>query len=302
MVAAALGGAIGIGWMQDRRFPEEHKPPGKLLRVGSHFVHALEAHGAGATVVFIHGNPGTAEDFADVQKRLSPEIRTIALDRPGYGWTDRPQQQMAPQAQARMLHDALKELGVVKPVLVGFSFGGPVITAWVREFPDEVAALVYICAVADPIEGHQMRGAQAMLVEPLLGKALAYGVGPYLGGDAVERGYVDAFFPQPADRGVVDRGKLQFTRPRTLLSSAWDWRSLEAELPELAAHYPKIEVPVEALSSNQDRIVGPAHIKTLGDHIRGIHVVHLEQAGHQVMSTHPNDVVQAIQRAIDRVK
>jgi pimeloyl-ACP methyl ester carboxylesterase len=302
MALAIAAAILGLGWVQDGAFVEEHKAPGKLLRAGAFTVHAIESPGPGRAVVFVHGNPGTAEDFAQIQKRLSPKIRTIAVDRPGYGWTSRPREEMPPRAQARMLHDALKELGVVNPVLVGFSFGGPVITEWALEYPDEVSALVYLCAVADPIEGHPMRGPQAKLVEPFVGKAIAYGLGPYLGPAAVEAGYVDAFFPKEVDRDVVARGKLQFSRPTTLLASAWDWRMLETELPKIAAHYGELEVPVEALFANQDRIVGPSHLAYLAKHVPGIHVVSVDQAGHQVMTTHPNDVILAVLRALDRSK
>lgn len=302
MVAAVVAGILGIGWVQDKSFTEEHKPPGKLLRAGPYTVHAIESPGPGRPVVFVHGNPGTAEDFVEIQKRLAPKIRTIAVDRPGYGWTDRPREEMAPRAQARMLHDALKELGVVEPVLVGFSFGGPVITEWALEYPDEVAALVYVCAVADPVDGHRMEGGQAKLVEPVVGKALAYGVGPYLGPAAVESGYVEAFSPKAPDRDVVARGKLQFVRPTTLLAAAWDWKMLETELPKIASHYGELDLPVEAVGSADDKIVGPSHLKALAARIRKIHVVTVDQAGHQLMSTHPNDVVTAVLRALDRVK
>ena len=302
MALAILAGILGVGWVQDRAFTDEHKAPGKLLRAGPYTVHAIESPGPGRAVVFVHGNPGTAEDFAEVQRRLSPKVRTIAVDRPGYGWTERPREAMAPRAQARMLHDALKELGVINPVLVGFSFGGPVITEWALEYPDEVSALVYLCAVADPVEGHPLHGPQARLVEPFVGKAIAYGVGPYLGPEAVETGYVDAFFPRPVDRDVVARGKLQFSRPTTLLAAAWDWRMLETELPKIASHYGELDVPVEALSANQDRIVGPSHIAYLQKHVPGIHVAHVDQAGHQVLTTHPDDVILAVLRAMDRSK
>lgn len=300
--AAAVAGVVFIGWSQDKGFAEEHPPPGKLIRLGQYNVHAIESPGPSRPVVFIHGNPGTAQDFAEVQKRLAPKIRTIALDRPGYGWTDRPREEMAPRAQARMLHDALKELGVKEPILVGFSFGGPVITEWALEYPDEVAALVYLCAVADPVDGHKMQSTQAKLVEPLIGKVLAYGVGPYLGPGAVESGYVEAFSPKPVDPEVVARGKLQFVRPTTLLSAAWDWKMLETELPKIAGHYRELDLPVEALSANQDKIVGASHARALADGIKKIHVVSVDQAGHQVMTTHPNDVVTAVLRAIDRAK
>ncbi len=302
MAFAVGGGIVGVGFVQDKSFTEENRPPGKIIRLGQFNVHAIESPGQSRPVVFIHGNPGTAQDFAEVQKRLAPKIRTIALDRPGYGWTDRPREEMAPRAQARMLHDALKELNVKEPVLVGFSFGGPVITEWALEYPDEVAALVYLCAVADPVDGHKMQGAQAKLVEPLVGKALAYGVGPYLGRPAVESGYVEAFFPKPPDREVVERGKLQFVRPTTLLAAAWDWKMLETELPKIAGHYGELDLPVEAISANQDKIVGASHARALAAKVKKIHVIHLDDAGHQVLTTHPNEVVTAVLRALDRAK
>jgi pimeloyl-ACP methyl ester carboxylesterase len=303
IVFAIIGGIIGMGWMRDRAFVEENQAPGKLLRAGPFNIHVIESQGSSQrTVVFIHGNPGTAEDFSEIQKRLAPKIRTISVDRPGYGWSDRPRDEMDPRAQARMIRDALKGLAVQNPVLVGFSFGGPVITAYALEYPDEVAALVYLCAVADPVEGHKLQGPQAKLIEPVLGKAIAYGIGPYAAPDAVEKGYLEAFSPKPVDRDVVDRGKVQFIRPTTLLASAWDWRMLELSLPKLAARYGELSLPVEALSSNQDKIVGPSHIKYLAEHVKKIHVAHLEGAGHQVMTTHPNDVVLAVLRAIDRSK
>ncbi len=302
MVAAVGGGIIGIGFVQDHAFTEEHKAPGRLLRAGPYTVHAIESPGPSRPVVFIHGNPGTAEDFAEVQRLLAPKVYTLALDRPGYGWSQRPRDDMAPRAQARMLHDALKELNVKDPVLVGFSFGGPVITEWALEYPDEVAGLIYLCAVSDPVEGHPLKGAQTNLVTPILGRAIAYGVGPIVAPDAVESGYAEAFSPKPVDKDTVLRGKVQFARPTTLLASAWDWKLLESELPKIAGRYKDLDLPVEALSANQDKIVGPSHVKYLEDHVRGLRVTHLDGAGHQVMVTQPNDVVLAVLRMLDRLK
>lgn len=300
-LAVALG-ALSFGVLKDRAFADDHPVPGRLIRIGGFNIHAVETLGKGRAVIFIHGNPGTAMDFGPVQQRLSPKVRTIALDRPGYGWSDRPREEMTPRDQARMLHDAVKELNLSKPVLVGFSFGGPVITAWALEYPTEVGALVYVCAVADPVEGHPLKGAQSRLVEPWVGKLIAYGVGPFVAPASVEQGYVEAFSPQPVEREVVERGKLQFSRPTTLLASAWDWHVLETELPKLADRYGELKLPVEAISSNQDRIVGPSHIKYLGEHVPGIHVEHVDDAGHHLMATHPDAVVNAVLRAMNRLK
>jgi hypothetical protein len=46
--------------------------------------------GDSEALVLLHGNPGSAEDWALVQPRLAELARVIAFDLPGYGKADRP--------------------------------------------------------------------------------------------------------------------------------------------------------------------------------------------------------------------
>jgi pimeloyl-ACP methyl ester carboxylesterase len=297
---AAVAGLFVYAWWRERGFMGDHPPPGKFLGKAGARVHAVERLGAEPSVVFIHGNPGTGLDFLPVMEKLSPKVRTIALDRPGYGWTQRPEAWMGPTDQARLLHDAVKELGLVRPVLAGFSFGGPVSLAYALEFPDEVPALVLIAPVASPEEGHHMPEAQARLASPI-GPLIAWSLGPLLAPDAVAAGYVDAFFPKPAEDDVVERGRVHFSRPTSLLASARDWHVLETELPKLAARYGELDVPVELLMAKDDRIVGPKHGDYVAAHVKNVNRVDVPQAGHQLMSTHTDQVVEAVMRALARL-
>ena len=77
---------------------------------------------------------------------------------------------------------------------------------------------------------------------------------------------------------------------------------LEIELPKLAARCRDIRVPVEALSADQDRIDGPAHARYLAEHVAGLHLEYLDEAGHQLMATHTDQVVQAVERALERAR
>ncbi|MGD8281856.1 MAG: alpha/beta hydrolase, partial [Gemmatimonadota bacterium] len=40
---------------------------------------------ANEAVVFVHGNPGSSEDFADLLTHVSDFARVLAPDMPGYG-------------------------------------------------------------------------------------------------------------------------------------------------------------------------------------------------------------------------
>src|SRR6267154_6126147 len=53
-------------------------------------VHYIES-GTGPTVVMIHGNAGSVEDFEfGAMDLLASDYRVVALDRPGHGGSDRP--------------------------------------------------------------------------------------------------------------------------------------------------------------------------------------------------------------------
>src|SRR5689334_25393875 len=78
--------------------------------------------GRGPTVVMIHGNAGSIEDFEfGVIQALASNYRVIAVDRPGHGKSDRPTTAKV-EYQARLLHQVLSSLRVHEPVLVGHSW------------------------------------------------------------------------------------------------------------------------------------------------------------------------------------
>ena len=46
--------------------------------------------GADEAVVFVHGNPGSWHDWADLLGRVGGFARAVALDMPGFGAADKP--------------------------------------------------------------------------------------------------------------------------------------------------------------------------------------------------------------------
>jgi len=300
LVVVGLAALGGRAYFAERRFVRDHPGPGRFVTVGGARVHYVDRIGGEPAVLMLHGNPGTALDFLRVMDRMAPEHRTLAIDRPGYGWSERPGDRMSPFDQARIVRGVVRALGIARPVLVGFSFGGAVALAYAEEFPSDLSALILLAAVADPVAGHRMGRAQALLAVRGAGFAMAYGVAPFLAPGVIEEGFVDAFAPRPVEREVVERGRWLFSRPATLRASAWDWAELEASFPRLDRGYPGIRVPVEAVSSAGDRIVGPSHARRIADRVPGAHLVTLADAGHQIPYTHADDVAAAIRRAIAR--
>jgi pimeloyl-ACP methyl ester carboxylesterase len=96
-------------------------------------------------VVFVHGNPGSGEDYAELLPSVGELARAVAPDMPGYGKADRPKGfDYTVEGYARHLDGVLSELGVERAHLVLHDFGGPWGLAWAAAHPERVASLTLL--------------------------------------------------------------------------------------------------------------------------------------------------------------
>ena len=125
----------------------EPKPPGKLVDLGGHRLH-LNCSGQGApTVVVENGLGDFSFDWFLVQSQVSSFTRICTYDRAGYAWSD-PGPKPRTFAQLNLeVQDALSKLGEHGPfVLVGHSYGGPVVRNFALTHAHQVAGVVFVDA------------------------------------------------------------------------------------------------------------------------------------------------------------
>jgi pimeloyl-ACP methyl ester carboxylesterase len=122
-------------------------PPGKMVDLGGHRLH-ISCSGRGSPTVIVENGQGDFSfDWILVQQRVSQFARICTYDRGGYAWSD-PGPFPRTFAQINLeLYDALRQLGENGPyVLVGHSYGGPVIRNFAAVYPRDVAGLVLVDA------------------------------------------------------------------------------------------------------------------------------------------------------------
>jgi len=121
------------------------KPVGKLVDLGGHRLH-MNCSGSGSpTVVVENGLGDFSFNWILVQEKVSRFARICTYDRAGYAWSD-PGPKPRTFAQINLeLHDALDKLGEKGPfVLVGHSYGGPVMINFAIRYPNDAAGLVLV--------------------------------------------------------------------------------------------------------------------------------------------------------------
>jgi len=299
-IAALVAALWVVALVREAGLRRSRTPPGRLLGPRGRRIHAVERPGADPAVVFIHGNPGCSLDFVGIQERLGGR-RSFSVDRPGSGWSEREWAALTPQAQARRIREALREAGAREVVLAGFSFGGPVSVAWALQFPEEVKALALLAPVGDPASPMEQDAAQRMLAWPMWGLVASWTFAPAVFPLAAPGGWAKAFAPLPVKAEAAAAASPFIGRPGCLWCTAQDWKALPAAFGELAAGYGRIRAPVEILAASDDRVVGPSHAQALAKGIPGANLKILPGAGHQLMHTHPDEVVAAVERALARI-
>ncbi|MFD4402274.1 alpha/beta fold hydrolase [Nocardia sp. NPDC058499] len=96
-------------------------------------------------VVFVHGNPGPMDDWAELIPAVAGFARVIAMDMPGFGRSERPRAfDHSIAGHARYLGLLLDHLGVERAHLVLHDFGGPWGLRWALDHRDRLAGLVLI--------------------------------------------------------------------------------------------------------------------------------------------------------------
>lgn len=99
-------------------------------------------------VVFLHGFGGDHENWGLLQAQVPATIRTVAVDLPGHGRSDRGVGDGSPGALARRVAPLLDALGIRHALLVAHSFGAAVALQLAAQRPEQVSSLFLIAPVA----------------------------------------------------------------------------------------------------------------------------------------------------------
>jgi pimeloyl-ACP methyl ester carboxylesterase len=95
--------------------------------------------------VFVHGNPGSVHDWAQLVEATGEHGRALTLDMPGFGDADRPADfEYTVEGYAAHLNGALEQLGVSRAHLVLHDFGGAWGLGWAGDHPEAYASTTLI--------------------------------------------------------------------------------------------------------------------------------------------------------------
>jgi pimeloyl-ACP methyl ester carboxylesterase len=304
LVGLAVGVLAIATWLGTLRLKVAHPPTGDFVEVEGLRVHIAVlglppgATGADPPLVLIHGASGNLEDMRlALGERLAASHRVIMVDRPGHGWSSRPDgdDYASPARQAEIVARALEKLGVRHAILIGHSWGGACVTAYALAFPQRTAGLVLISAPTHPWPGNPgwyNKVASLPYIGALFLHTCVYPLGLLMTNSALR----SVFEPQPVPTDYTHRAAIRLVlRPNTFYSNARDLALLESFIAAQVPRYVDLRTPTVIITGDRDTTVSPeTNARALAAILPSARLVLLKDVGHMPHHAAPEVVVNAI--------
>jgi pimeloyl-ACP methyl ester carboxylesterase len=293
LVAAGVSALLNR-WLAQKA--ERRNPPlGRFITVDGVRLHYVD-RGTGTPLVLLHGNGSMIEDLqsSGLIDQAAKNYRVIAIDRPGFGHSNRPRSTVwTPQAQADLIAAALKKIGVPRAIILGHSWGTLVALALAVKFPQEVQALVlasgyyYPTARADVV----MLSPPAI---PLIGDLLSHTISPLLSRLMWPLLLRKIFGPSPVPEKFKGFPEEMAVRPSQIRASAAESALMIPSAHTLEQQYRLLQMPVAIVAGAEDRLIESEQSSHLHRDIPQSTLRSVPGTGHMVHQTATAEILSAI--------
>jgi pimeloyl-ACP methyl ester carboxylesterase len=277
-------------------------PIGRFIEVDGARLHYLD-RGSGPVVVLVHGLGGNLRNFNGLVDKLAATYRVVAVDRPGSGYSTMVSgEHPTLRAQATIIVRFIQRLGLDRPLLVGHSLGGALSLALALDHPHSVRALVLISTLSQVERAPPPVFKSLDIRSPTLRWLIAWTLMAPLGRLAHQAALKAVFAPELVPKSFdVDSGGTLGLRPDSFIAASRDMVSVPDELAIMTPRYPSLAIPVDVIFGRQDPILDyHVHGERLAATLPNA-TLRLIEGGHMIPVTLPDQIVNCIRQAADRV-
>jgi pimeloyl-ACP methyl ester carboxylesterase len=259
-LVAAAGLAASALYVREETSRAEHEfpPTGKSITVRGVRLHFIDTGGADPVLVLLHGNGAMIADMeiSGLVNEAAKRYRVIVFDRPGYGYSERPRDRAwGPKEQADLFLDAFAQLGFVRPLVFGHSWGTQVALSLALDHPDSVGGLVLASGYYFPTaRADGIMAAPATV--PILGDFMRHTISPLIAGVMAPGMFRKMFAPQPVPSKFSAEFPVGLTlRPSQIRASSEETVMMVPAAAALEGRYRELRLPVCIMAGGADRIV-----------------------------------------------
>ena len=250
--------------------------------------------GSGPDILFIHGAPGSIEDWLPVTDGLAAKYRLTFYDRPGYGYSDALKGGYNQIRQADVAFALIEMLNLANPVVVGHSFGGSIALAMAVRRPKQIKVFISVGARAypkakSPVIFH-------LLKAPIIGKLILAIQRSALGQNMLRSAIHKMFHPNessiPPD--FIETRVSQWLSNGNMISLAHEDTNSSSVLREISQHYHEIEQHFVVVHGSEDHSIPVEDAMNLYSDLKDAQLIILPNTGHMVQFIRTDELARII--------
>ncbi|CAM3637206.1 alpha/beta fold hydrolase [Marinicrinis lubricantis] len=296
---------VGLFIFNQYKFSQAEKtfpPNGEFIVVDGVKLHYIR-RGQGRPVVFLHGGVLDGNDFKEVIDLAAGQgFLAIAFDRPGYGYSERPShERMTPLAQARLIHEALRQLGIEKPIIVGHSWSGTMSLLYAHHYPNDISGIVLLAAAMYK-EGYPAEHGDPiskLVTTPIIGSIVMHILLKSPLGIALTKMMLkQTFAPEPVPGHYREAALALWLRPGQFRANREDILAFPPAAKEAAAYYHQLKTLIVAMYGTEDPFGVSEQAARLKKDIPHTVLKVIPEVSHMIPQNHPTLVMEAIHEVI----
>lgn len=218
----------------------------EMIEIKDEKIRILEK-GDGQPILFIHGTPGSIEDWLPLMDSLSDDFRTIAFDRPGHGYSTANNYNRTLEENVDIVLELIKKLKLEKPLIVGHSYGGSISAHLAANHLIDSARYVIIDA---PLYKANIDIIYHPIALPVIGEGIAWLAANTIAPTFIKNGLsktTASISENELDKMVSIRKEI-WTQPKVILSRARELINLKVSLERMIPKYNLITAPTTILT------------------------------------------------------
>jgi pimeloyl-ACP methyl ester carboxylesterase len=266
---------------------ERNNPPvGSFIECDGVRLHYLDRGDPSAPcVVLFHGNGMMIQDFiiSGLVELLAPRHRVLCFDRPGFGHSRRPRARVwTATNQAALFVNALNQLAVRNPVVLGHSWGALVAIALGLRGDYPIRGLVLASGYYFPNWRWDVWILSGPAI-PVVGDLVRYTVAPIISWLILPGTFRKLFAPRPVASDFKQEFPSSLTlRPKQLRAAAEESALMIPTAAQFEFLYPNIRCPVRIFHGTDDQIVECDQARHLQEVLPRSELKLVENSGHMV--------------------
>jgi 2-hydroxymuconate-semialdehyde hydrolase len=223
-------------------------------------VHFID-EGQGPAVLLLHGFLSPLETWKGLIPVLAKRHRVIALDLKGFGWTDRPEGDYSPEAQARLALGLLDQRGIDRVAVIAHSWGAFVALAMALMAKERVSRLALYAA----LQAEEFRTAPLWIRSSDIARAKAR--------EMLSIGFYDE---NNVPNDLVDALERAFQHPGTMAAT----RAVLRDFTAAESSYGLVTQPILLLWGLRDALTPLKYGERLASHLPNAKLVAYPRCGH----------------------